>query len=466
MKNKQLIAQLFLKYYLLLSLLFYVVVTFYFSNIPFFWDSPHFSRQALFYYNTNFDSFFSPNNLDSGHPPFFAMYLALGWKLFGKTLLVSHLLILPFAFGIIYFIDKIAARYLQSPYKQLAVFFVAIDSVFLMQTIYMNFELMMIFAFLFSLYQIFKNNRKLLILGLVILVFSNIRGVLMALSLLLIDIKINKFSLKNILIFLLPGGLFILWNYIHLLYTDWVLVNPLDAPERGIVELGKMFRNFVNIIWKCNDFGKIFLSATIVIMILKKTWKELDEKWKELFYILFTSLFFVSIVSVILTNPIGHRYFITANFFLILTFFLTLQLYYNKKNVRTIMFFAAVILFSGNWWYYPFKYSNGWDTSAKSLTYFKLEKELNQYLGKNQISKNDVAVSFPINVEDEATYLKKSTNGIYNYLYDDSLSHYAYVIESNICNNYSEKRVEKLKKRNMIKEFKGGLIYIRLYHKN
>ncbi len=463
MKNKQHIAQLFLKYYLLLSFLFYVIVTFYFSNIPFFWDSPHFSRQALFYYNNNFHSFFSPNNLDSGHPPFFAMYLASGWKLFGKTLLVSHLLILPFALGIIYFIDKITSRYLKSPYKQLAVFFVAIDSVFLMQTIYMNFELLMIFAFLFSLHQLYKNNRILFALGLSILVFSNIRGSLMVLSLLLIDIKINKFTLKNILAFVIPFLLFVAWNYIHLISAGWALVNPLDEQERGIANAGKMFRNFVNVIWKCNDFGKIFLSATIAILVLKKSRKELDEKLKELFFILFASLLFIGIVSIILTNPMGHRYFISINFFLILAFFLTLQLYFSKSNLKFIIFVLAVILFTGNWWYYPFKYSNGWDTSAKGLTYFKLEKELNHFLLKNQISKQNIAVSFPISIEDEATYLIPSSNGVYTYLVDDSITTYPYIIESNLCNNYSEKRLKQLEKLNLVKEFKGGVVFIRLY---
>ena len=70
---------------------------------PFFWDTIQYaSKQGNYFYATNFQSIIVPGNIDSGHIPSLGIYLALVWKVFGKSLIVSHLAMLPFVWGIVY----------------------------------------------------------------------------------------------------------------------------------------------------------------------------------------------------------------------------------------------------------------------------------------------------------------------------------------------------------------------------
>ena len=71
------------------------------SNKFFFWDSiAQVSIPANWYYDHNFRYFFVPDEYATGHPTFVGMYIALLWKVFGRSLVVSHLAMLPFITGI------------------------------------------------------------------------------------------------------------------------------------------------------------------------------------------------------------------------------------------------------------------------------------------------------------------------------------------------------------------------------
>ncbi|MBL0080448.1 MAG: hypothetical protein IPP53_15465 [Bacteroidetes bacterium] len=65
------------------------------ANNPFFWDTVLTSKIAQYFYENGFGNLIVPIDLDAGHPPFFQIYLSILWKLFGKSLLVSHLAMLP-----------------------------------------------------------------------------------------------------------------------------------------------------------------------------------------------------------------------------------------------------------------------------------------------------------------------------------------------------------------------------------
>jgi len=43
-----------------------------------------------------------PIDSDPGHPPFLATLMAASWTLFGKKLIVSHLMMFPFVFGLLW----------------------------------------------------------------------------------------------------------------------------------------------------------------------------------------------------------------------------------------------------------------------------------------------------------------------------------------------------------------------------
>ena len=82
--------------YLFIFLVFLIVTAFWIStkDIPYWWDSAGFIINAARYYiETNFNSFIFPSDSKfsaMAHPPLFPFLLALTWKIFGESLLVSH----------------------------------------------------------------------------------------------------------------------------------------------------------------------------------------------------------------------------------------------------------------------------------------------------------------------------------------------------------------------------------------
>lgn len=73
------------------------------AQFPFFWDTIQLgSKHAHYFYETNFRSIILPNEIDSGHIPSLGIYLALVWKIAGKSLVISHLAMLPFVMGIVF----------------------------------------------------------------------------------------------------------------------------------------------------------------------------------------------------------------------------------------------------------------------------------------------------------------------------------------------------------------------------
>ena len=89
----------------------------------FFWDTIQLaSGHGNFYYSTNFSQLLLPIELDSGHIPVFGIYIALVWKIFGKTLEASHFALLPFALGIVWQINILCKRFIAEKYSGISLF--------------------------------------------------------------------------------------------------------------------------------------------------------------------------------------------------------------------------------------------------------------------------------------------------------------------------------------------------------
>ena len=81
---------------LAVGIIFYLIVVIGSSSIPFFWDSILTSSVAQWFYDNGIQQGIAPIIWDAGHPTFFQIYLSLTWKIFGKSLMVSHISMLPF----------------------------------------------------------------------------------------------------------------------------------------------------------------------------------------------------------------------------------------------------------------------------------------------------------------------------------------------------------------------------------
>ena len=140
-----------------------LVLTFLVRENFFFWDTVQLgSIHGQYYFDNNFSSFFLPENIDSGHPPTFGIYIALVWKLFGKSLMVSHFAMLPFLFGIIFYLEKLGKYFFQNSIFTFAfLLLLLLDPCLAGQAILVTPDIVVVFFFLMSLDGIFNEKRKI-----------------------------------------------------------------------------------------------------------------------------------------------------------------------------------------------------------------------------------------------------------------------------------------------------------------
>lgn len=89
-----------------------------------FWDNTTFvtSMGNALYENGIFAWGSFPIDFDPGHPPFIATLIAAAWKLFGRTLFVSHIIIIPFIFGILWQVWSICDFFIENKKREYMVF--------------------------------------------------------------------------------------------------------------------------------------------------------------------------------------------------------------------------------------------------------------------------------------------------------------------------------------------------------
>ena len=83
--------------------------------------------------SNNFDSLLLPDRMDSGHIPSFGMYIAFFWKLFGRTLLVSHLAMLPFVLLLLWQTHKLVSYFFEGQLRGIAFLLILLDTCLLGQ---------------------------------------------------------------------------------------------------------------------------------------------------------------------------------------------------------------------------------------------------------------------------------------------------------------------------------------------
>ena len=90
---------------LLVSSVLYLLVIIASRNIPMFWDMGNISWASNLIYDSHFKTFIFPNaDIDQGAVPLYSGYVAFLWLIFGKSLFVSHLAILPFVIGTLHYL--------------------------------------------------------------------------------------------------------------------------------------------------------------------------------------------------------------------------------------------------------------------------------------------------------------------------------------------------------------------------
>jgi hypothetical protein len=455
----------------------FIAITLFFTLLNadkfFFWDSiSQISVPANWYYDNNFRYFFVPDEYATGHPTFVGMYIALLWKLFGKSLLVSHLAMFPFIFGILLQLDS----FLKNSDKGntiplLILLFVICDATLVSQMSMVTFDIIQIFFFLWCINSIVYNKRFAIAIAFAGLSLTSLRGALCSFGIILFSLSYEYRNAKKIkfssLILFLPG-LIALMSFLLSFYIEknWIIHNTVSnrwQQSREFASLSEVIRNIGLFGWRLIDYGRIGIWIVLFFIIYKVF---INNKLKDSF---FNNTFFIALcqflvffpIVIIYRNFIGQRYLLPIIIPLaICTGYWILKYSKIPGILFTIVF---VILISGYFWVYPKKIAQGWDATPAHWPFYEIRVSMLDYLKQKSIPVSEVGSFFPNLASRRFTDLSADSSAFK----EADLLNDKYILFSNVF-NVADKKIDELyntKKWIVKQKIKKRGVYMVLFQK-
>lgn len=393
----------FLPFCFLVLLIFFVS-----ADHFFFWDTVQLSSMhAHWYVDNQWSEFFLPDHMDSGHPPFWGIYLAGWWHWFGRSLLVSHVAMLPFLFGIIFAVGRFPEKFLNREGQILFLLFLFADPVFLAQATLVSPDVALLCFFLLALTALLKQQNTWLALAVVGLSAVSLRGMMVAAGLgifrILLERKNNTSKLPTFLFQqwwpFVPGGLVASgFLFAHYLAKGWVgyhAGSPWAPSFEGVDFRGGLYN--VGIIgWRFLDFGRVGEWLLLFILFFAGRKYFPTSKQNQVWLFLFSCIACFVLPSMLLKKGLlGHRYLLPL--FMVFHLYVVQQVQLVRKKTYRYGIAAVVSFFliTGNCWIYPRNISQGWDSTLAHWPYYELRQEMNQYLEEQKIDFKEVGTAFP-----------------------------------------------------------------------
>ena len=417
----------------------------------FFWDTVQLgSKHAHYFYETSFQSLLLPDAIDSGHPPFYGMYLALAWTLFGKTLIISHLAMLPFLLGITWQSLKLGEKILGDWQAPLFILILKINPVMAGQSVLMSPDVVLVFFFLWALNAVFKNNFFLLSLAVFGLSLVSMRGMMAAAMLFVFQLYVSKSKVlsqpSTFFRLALPyfsGGLsalgFLVFHYIK---KGWIGYHAGSewADAFQVVDFQGFIKNCAVYIWRLIDAGHLFLWFVIVFTLYKNRLKIDFKNTQNLFMLLAISIIILSPTLLIYKGLMQHRYILPI--YLIVNL-LGLKIITDLKTGKLQIGFYILVyigLLSGHFWIYPQPIATSWDTTLSHLPYYQLRKDMLQYIDNQHIHYKDIGSAYPNLSSFKYIDLSESTDSFSPLNFEKN----KYIFYSNVMNDFNRKELDAL----------------------
>lgn len=411
----------------------------------FFWDTVQLaSKQAHHFYEGSMFHFLLPDDIDSGHLPFMGWMMAWVWKIFGKTLLISHLAMIPWLVLLIYQVHLFADKIVGKTWIPVIVGLILLDPTLMAQGSLISPDIILMGGFFLTLNGIWAKQKSSVFSGALLCVLASNRGAMVVAALFVWQIYLNwmdgKKDLRTVLTDLFPfipaSLLFVAFQFYHFWAKGWIGYHDHSpwAASFTSVTGWQFLKNGAIIVWRLADFGRWMMGLILLIGLLK-WWPDIkkDGTLKRLFYlVVFLSLFLLPSM-VLHTGLSGHRYLLPIIMGLLL---ITVRMLYRLPIVRfqnVALILLGLSLLTGNFWIYPKGVAQGWDASLAHWPYFELRSQMNRYLDQSQISIHEVGCSFP-NLA-ERKYLDLSPSSLRHTNKD--LHHNSYFLFSNLYNDVS-----------------------------
>lgn len=433
----------------LVFLLAYLILFFVSFNNGFFWDTTHLaSLQAWWYYDHDFRFFFLPNEIDSGHPSFFAMLLALMWKIFGVRIVVGHILMLPFMILLIREVLVLCRYYFKDKYPYIAAL-ILFNPVILGQATLVSPDVVLFAFFFFTLNGIWSNHKLKTAVGALVLGAVSMRGMMCVAYLFLFAVLRQKISFRLVIHYLLifsPGILIVvIFLALHYIHTGWIGYHTgspwAESFERAGIK--GFLRNIIVFVFRMADMGMIFIWIFMGLAVMggMRSGLSLSKRTKE-FLLLWILCFLVSVLlQFFYRHSLLHRYLlplITVTVFIFCSF---ADEHLSFKSFKKLWLLSFVGLLSGNLWVYPDPVAKGWDATLAHLPYYHLRKEALHYMKEKNIPPGEVSGGFPYNLTGKCIDLNHDTTPFSSLPMERS----PYVLYSNISNDFTDQQLYALK---------------------
>ncbi len=435
-------------------------------NNFFFWDTIQLSsKQAYFFYDNNFSSFFLPENINSGHPPFFGIFLAFIWKVFGKSLMIGHLIMIIVVLGTIFQAQKLGNYILNKKYAFLLPLILLLNPIFLGHSLLVSPDNLLVFFILLSINSKIKEQNWLFAISCLGLSMLSMRGMMTVFALfvgefLFAIISNIKIDYKQLYKYSLAAIFTLIFFVAHYLHNKWLGFHK-DSPwieSFNMVNFKGYIYNLGIITWRILDFGNVF----IIIPILFIAYKIKNQIWNEKYKTLFSYLLAFTIVFVI---PVAgfkylsaHRYFMPIYLLISILF---MKLIFDSKYYK-IGIISLLLLFSGNWWVYPVTISQGWDVSYAHVPFYKLTHDMYDLILENNIDPNEIGTEFPLKSDSKYLHLNDS----FISFKEADLSLDKYILYSKVMNDFKDSDLSYIENHfKLIFSLKKNNIDLKLYER-
>ena len=410
------------------------------SEHPFFWDAIlQVSVPANFYFEHNFTQAFLPDEYATGHSTIIGFYLAVVWKIFGRSLLTSHMAMLPFVFGILLQLNNLIGKARLNPKDSgLILMAVACDATLVSQISMVTFDVAHIFFFLWCLNSILNKRNINISVSFTFLMLTSLRASVSGFGILSFALYLNyledkHFTLEKIKPFL-PGlvafGILLVVFYLE---KGWIFANPKSADYTlflGYASKKEVLRNIGLVGWRLIDFGRVGLWLVFLGILINSVKKKTlyDPFFRNVFFVALFQLMVIFPLVIIYKNPFGHRYFLPVIISVAIMVTYWVLKYTRLKYVLFSLIF--LVLLSGYFWIYPLKIAQGWDATPAHWPYFTVRKEMMLKIKESDIPFNEIGTFFP-NTR-STKYIDLKDNEID--MKDADLGSDQYILYSNIYN--------------------------------
>jgi hypothetical protein len=427
---------------------------------PFFGDSiASTSKLANHIYDADLTTIFYPLDADPGHPTFYSYVLAIIWKIFGRTLWVSHVYSCLWAIILTFAFRKVAKQLLPPIQVNIATCLVLLFPTYLSQSAMMLNTVALMSFFLFALYGVFINNRWLILLFGILMCITHLQSVFLLLSLACFDVyrtvylqqqfKLIPWFLNRFLAYTIPVAFFGAWLWLHLQHTGWLLVSPHYGDIEELNTMSEYIKAILLIGWRLVDYGMLpfYIILCVVFLQQKENRKEIAQ-W----FILAAPCCLA--MAIFLNNTIGHRYFMAFGMIAIITSLRYLQ--HLKPMGKIIMYLVlSISLLAGNFMYYPGK--NIGDATLAYRSYFAIEKQLDNEFGNTPFYSHAPLANSRMNrfLETKGLIIERINETPF-----DSLPN---ILLSNVNAEFTQEQKEYLQKNWFGKSYENDAVYVTLF---